>query len=56
MTKAANSPVQHCRPATVPPIAAHIFRPQPVQPKAQPQPQPHLLVGILAELASIGNY
>jgi len=52
MSKSATLPAQHSRPTSVPPIVAHIFRPKPVQPKARPQP----MVGILAELATIGNY
>jgi hypothetical protein len=39
-------------PASVPPIVAHMFRPTPAKPKTRPQP----LVGILAELATTGNY
>lgn len=52
MSKTMAWPAQPRRPASVPPIVAQMLRPMPVQPKAQPQP----LVGILAELATAGNY
>lgn len=49
MSKSLTAAETPSRRTSVPPIVAHMVRPQP---KSRPQP----LVGILAELANAGNY